>query len=168
MQRRSFLRNAACVGACASLFSPLRDAFAGESVAESAVVLKFERLSAHDVPVPASTLQMRVVPQQFGQSGDALRVRAWFVADGGATAFDLASFGRHGASQRLRFSMDARRLIGFELGRGRHFDDCAAVSACGVRADGDTALGPGAYRLSLIRDGQPFAAVDLDVSAAAA
>lgn len=168
MQRRSFLRNAACVGACASLFSPLRDAFAGESAAPGQVELKLEKLAAADGPAASSVLQVRAAPQQFANCEDALRVRAWFAADRGATAFDLASFGRRGASQRLRFSTDARRLIGFELGQGRHFDDCTTVSACRVNDTYGKTLTPGAYRLSLMRDGQPLAAVDLDVSAAAA
>lgn len=168
MQRRSFLRNAACVGACASLFSPLRDAFAGESAAPGQIVMKFEKLAATDGSAASPVLQVRAAPQQFAGSDDALRVRAWFAADRGATAFDLASFGRQGASQRLRFSTDVRRLIGFELGQGRHFDDCTTVSACRVDDAQATMLTPGAYRLSLMRDGQALAAVDLDVSAAAA
>jgi hypothetical protein len=168
MQRRSFLRNAACVGACASLFSPLRDAFAGESAAPGQIVMKVEKLAATDGSAASPVLQVRAAPQQFAGSDDALRVRAWFAADRGATAFDLASFGRQGASQRLRFSTDVRRLIGFELGQGRHFDDCTTVSACRVDDAQATTLTPGAYRLSLMRDGQPLAAVDLDVSAAAA
>ena len=128
MQRRSFLRNAACVGACASLFSPLRDAFAGESAAPGQIVMKFEKLAATDGSAASPVLQVRAAPQQFAGSDDALRVRAWFAADRGATAFDLASFGRHGASQRLRFSTDARRLIGFELGQGQ-IDDPLSVRA---------------------------------------
>lgn len=167
MQRRSFLRNAACVGACASLFSPVREAFAAEAAAEGAVSLRFERLAAHAAPTPASSLQLRVAPQQFGRCDEAMRVRAWFATDGATTAFDLASFGRQGASQRLRFATDARRLIGFELGHGRGFDDCAAVDACRATAADGAVLGPGQYRLSLLRNGQTFAEVDLDVSVAA-
>jgi hypothetical protein len=168
MQRRSFLRNAACVGACASLFSPLRDAFASDTAAPAKVELKFEKLASADGSAASPVVQVRAAPQQFAGSVDALRIRAWFATDRGATAFDLASFGRQGASQRLRFSTDVRRLIAFELGQGRHFDDCKTVSACRVNDTHGETLTPGAYRLSLMRDGQPLAAVDLDVSAAAA
>jgi hypothetical protein len=168
MQRRSFLRNAACVGACASLFSPVREAFAAGVAAEGAVSLRFERLAAQAAPADASSLQLRVTPQQFGACGQALRVRAWFAADEVTTAFDLASFGRQGASQRLRFTTDARRLLGFELGDGQGFDDCATMDACRATAADGAMLGPGKYRLSLLRDGQALAAVELDVSVAAA
>jgi len=168
MQRRSFLRNAACVGACASLFSPLRDAFAGESAAPGQIVMKFEKLAATDGSAASPVLQVRAAPQQFAGSDDALRVRAWFAADRGATAFDLASFGRQGASQRLRFSTDVRRLIGFELGNGQGFDDCTTIAACRASTFADATVGPGRYRLSLRRGGQALATVDLDLGTAAA
>lgn len=168
MLRRSFLRNAACVGACASLFAPVREALATETSAEGGVSLVFERLAVHTSPTSTSALQLRVAPQQFATCDQALRVRAWFATDTATTAFDLASFGRQGASQRLRFTTDARRLVGFELGHGQGFDDCASVDACRATAADGATLGPGKYRLSLMRDGRALAAVDLDVSVAAA
>lgn len=168
MQRRSFLRNAVCVGACASLFAPVREAWAAEPSAEGVVSLAFERLSAPTAPTSAAVLQLRVAPQQLATCDQALRVRAWFATDTATTAFDLASFGRQGASQRLRFTTDARRLVGFELGQGPGFDDCASVDACRATAADGAMLGPGKYRLSLLRDGQALAAVELDVSVAAA
>lgn len=168
MQRRSFLRNAVCVGACASLFAPAREALAIDAAPEDAVSLAFEQLSAQAVPDSANVLQLRVAPQQFGACDEALRVRAWFATDAATTAFDLASFGRQGASQRLRFAADVRRLIGFELGHGRGLDDCASVAACRATTIDGAAIGPGQYRLSLARNGVVFAAIDLDVSVAAA
>lgn len=168
MQRRSFLRNAACVGACASLFSPLRDVLAADVPVAGEVELKFDILASDPGSAATTSMQLRATPQAFAEMSEPLRVRAWFAGDDGLKAFDLASFGRQGASQRLRFQADPRRLVGFELGRGQHLDDCSPLSACRAVDGGGTAIGSGRYRLSLLRNGQAFAAVDLDVSVAAA
>lgn len=168
MQRRSFLRNAACVGACASLFAPIERVFAADVADTADVELMFERLASSEVAVMPEALQMRVAPQQLATIDEPLRVRAWFATDAGIRAFDLASFGRQGPSQRLRLAVDPRRLIGFELGNGRVFDDCTTLSACRASMLADAAVGPGRYRLSLRRGGQALATVDLDLGAAAA
>jgi hypothetical protein len=168
MQRRSFLRNAACVGACASLFVPIERVFAADVADTADVELTFERLASSDVNAAAEALQVRVAPRQLATMDEPLRVRAWFATDTGTRAFDLASFGRQGASQRLRFAADPHRLIGFELGNGQGFDDCTAIAACRASTFADATVGPGRYRLSLRRDGQALATVDLDLGTAAA
>lgn len=168
MQRRSFLRNAACVGACASLFAPIERVFAANVAEAGDIDLTFERLASPDLDAAADALQMRVEPRQLVAMDEPLRVRAWFATDTGTRAFDLASFGRQGASQRLRCTTDPRRLIGFELGNGQGFDDCITIAACRASTIADAAVGPGRYRLSLRRDGQALATVDLDLGTAAA
>lgn len=164
MQRRSFLRNAACAGTCASLFAPFEQVFAGAAAATRDIVLKLECL---EVAAPAlAPMQLRVAPQQFAALSEPLRVRAWFATDAGAQAFDLASFGRQGASQRLRFTADTRRLIGFELARGQRHDDCASTSSCRALDNAGVALGSGRYRLSLRRGMDVLAALDLRLGVA--
>lgn len=168
MQRRTFLRKAACVGVSASVFIPVCEALAMDAAPMGDVSMSFERLSAVAVSGSATFLQLRVAPRQLAVSDQAVRVRAWFATDAATTAFDLASFGRQGASQRLRFTVDARRLIGFELGHGQGFDDCKVLDACRATSADGAILGPGVYRVSLIRGGRTFAEVDFDVSAAVA
>ena len=169
MQRRSFLRNAACVGACASLFAPIERVFAADaSAATRAVELTLECVEVGPRADAAVPMQVRVAPRLLVDLDESVRVRAWFATDEGVRAFDLASFGRNGASQRLRFTSETRRLIGFELGHGQQFDDCSAITACRALDDTGAALGPGRYRLSLHRAGAAIATVDLDVSVASA
>ena len=168
MQRRSFLRNAVCVGACASLFAPIKDVLASEDGSTGKIGLKFEQLEIGDASSSAASLKVRVSPRQLAAADEPLRVRAWFATDSGVQAFDLASFGRGGASQGLRFHADTRRLLGFELVHGRALDDCLVAAGCTVQGAFSSGLGAGRYQLSVHRDGHDLAAVDLDVSSVAA
>ncbi|MBI2399241.1 MAG: hypothetical protein HYV17_15760 [Xanthomonadales bacterium] len=167
MQRRSFLRNAACVGACASLLAPVSRVFAAAPAPE--VSMRLDRVGDCSQPVATGAqLQLRVAPRVLQAQREPLRVRAWFATDAGAQAFDLASFGATGASQRLRLPVDPRRLIGFEAANGRVHDDCIATAACAASTGMGSALSAGRYCLTLCRDGVEIAAVDLDVGAVAA
>lgn len=168
MQRRSFLRNAACVGACASLFAPIEQVFAADAAASVDVDLRFDCLERGMRPDASASMQLRVSPQSFVDINEPLRVRAWFATEEGVHAFDLASFGRSGSSQRLRFVADTRRLVGFEVGDGQHFDDCSPLAGCRSFDPGGAAIGPGRYRLALHRNGERIAAVELEVSVATA
>ena len=162
MQRRSFLRNAACLGTCASLLSPLAEAIVADP-ADAPIEL---RLECVDRTMVVSTqdgpLQVRAVPVAWAADLPSLRVRAWFASDAGPRAFDLASFGPGGSSQRLRFGVDPAHFIGFEAATGRGLDDCSTHSACTPDLAG---LRPGRYRLWLSRAGRNVAAVDLQVDA---
>ena len=167
MQRRSFLRNAVCVGACASLFAPASRVFAAPSTEEFA--MRLDRVAESKEPVATGALlQLRVAPRVLLAQPEPLRVRAWFATDAGAQAFDLASFGANGASQRLRLPVDPRRLIGFEAASGRVHDDCVATAACAANAASGSLLSAGRYCLTLRRDGFDIAAIDIDVGAVAA
>ncbi len=167
MQRRSFLRNAACVGACASLLAPAARVLA--SAPAATVSMRLDRVAGCSQPVATGAgLQLRVAPRALVAQREPLRVRAWFATDAGAQAFDLASFGANGASQRLRLPVDPRRLIGFEAANGRVHDDCVATAACAASAGSGSVLSAGSYCLTLSRDGFDIAVIDIDVGAVAA
>ena len=162
MQRRSFLKNAACVGACAGLLSPVVEAI-GVGQDDARVDLRLERVDGpSEMRADAAILQVRAVPVSLTAPPEALRVRAWFAGDTGPQAFDFASFGPAGTSQRLRFTVDPRRFVGFEAASGKRLDDCQSHSACSPDVAG---LAPGRYRLWLSRSGRDIAAVDLQVDA---
>ena len=162
MQRRSFLKNAACVGACAGLLSPMVKAI-GVGQDDARIDLRLERVDGpSEAQTDATILQVRAVPVSLAAQPDALRVRAWFAGDAGPQVFDFASFGPAGASQRLRFTVDPRRFVGFEVASGKRLDDCQSHAACSPSAAG---LAPGLYRLWLSRSGRDIAAVDLQVDA---
>lgn len=163
MQRRSFLINAACVGACASMLAPLSEVVAAAS-GEAATRLRLQRLP--DAALPAlgagGLLQVRATPIALGALDDTLRVRLWVASDAGPRAFDFATFARSGSSQPLRFVVSPSDLIGFDVASGRHFDDCNAEAACDA---GPVGLAPGRYRLWLSSADADIAAVDLQVDA---
>lgn len=162
MQRRSFLKNAACVGACAGLLSPVVEAI-GVGQDEARIDLRLERVGGpSETRADAAVLRVRASPVSLAEAPGTLRVRAWFASDSGPQAFDFASFGRGGSSQRLRFTIDPSRFIGFETASGKGFDDCRSHAAC---SPGTAGLLPGRYRLWLSRSGRDIAAVDLQVDA---
>ena len=163
MQRRSFLKNAACVGACASLLAPLSEVVAAASD-EAVTRLRLQRLPDAGLPEldAVGLLQVRATPIALGALDETLRVRLWVASDAGPRAFDFATFARNGSSQPLRFLVSPRDLIGFDIAGGRHFDDCNTQAACDA---GLTGLAPGRYRLWLSRADADIAAVDLQVDA---
>jgi hypothetical protein len=168
MQRRSFLRNAACVGACASFLVPMSRAFANDARDQAtSITMRMTRVS-DAAPVADGDLRLQVMPKPIASDTPSLRVRAWFATDAGPKAFDLASFTSGQASQRLRFTADPQRLIGFEAASGSGFDDCDSLASCSVQGMTDLSLRPGRYQLALQRADQDIALIDLDVSAAAA
>lgn len=160
MQRRSFVKNMACIGACATLMAPLSRAIAS-APADADVGLRLELLESAGAAV-SGMLRVRATPVALTQPEQPLRVRAWVATDAGPRAFDFASFDRVRSSQRLRFMLAPGDLIGFEVASGRVLDDCSAQAACGA------SLAPGRYRLWLTRAGVDVAAVDLQVDARSA
>lgn len=168
MQRRSFLRNAACVGACATLMAPLSEAWAGDADAAAEVAMRLVRMGDARSAAGGSALQVRAAPVQFVAPPSTLRVRAWMATEAGPRAFDLATFASSGSSQRLQFALEPQRLLGFEAATGRGFDDCASVAACANHDAIGGGLQPGRYRLWLSSAGRDIAAVDLEVASAAA
>jgi hypothetical protein len=166
MKRRAFFANAA--GAAAGMFAPVRRALADDAALPRDHELTLDCLEARPCREDSVPLPWRVVPQARAAIAAPLRVRAWFITDTGIEAFDIASFGRVGASQRLRFVADPRRLAGFELGRGVRLDDCAAAAACLAPRPGDRWIGPGRYCLTLRQSARVVAVVDLDVGSAIA
>lgn len=165
MQRRSFLKNAACVGASATVLAPIaRAAAAGRN--EPATRLRLERLPNSAEPTRIDgLLRVQATPVVLGALDETLRVRLWVASDAGPRAHDFATFARNGISQRLRFVVSPNALIGFEAASGQHLDDCSAQAACNAGLAG---LGPGRYRLWLSRADVEVAAVDLQVEAHAA
>jgi hypothetical protein len=168
MQRRLFLRNAACVGACATLLVPLTRAFADNAgTPDETVSMRFTRVSDVNAMAAGGT-RVRVTPNALMSDATPLRVRAWFATDSGPQAFDIATFVRGNASQRLGFALDPQRLIGFQAATGKGLNDCETLATCSVHDIADLSLRPGQYRISLHRGGNAIATVDLEVSNAAA
>ena len=158
MQRRSFLKNAACIGACAGLasMSPPSLAAAGRAPALALNLLKVKNdqscVNAANALAYAGPVQVRASEHWMDAAMANVQLRAWFVSDSGSKAFDFASVNRHGASSNLRFSTLAERIASFDarstnapLTSGR-----VPVSAqCLTTSRNGGYLGPGKYWLVL-------------------
>lgn len=159
MQRRSFLKNAACVGACAGLFSLSPPTLAAGRPSAFALnllkVIKADQScinAAYAVP-HFGPVQVRASEHWKDASMSNVLLRAWFVSDSGSKAFDFASVGKYGASSNLRFSTLAERIASFDA-RTLNATDLrpGAVSAqCLTTSHGGGFLSPGNYWLVLHR-----------------
>lgn len=155
MQRRSFLKNAACIGACAGLMSAATRTFAADTSPQLA--LRLVKVTDAGLCVDAAScvahlgrVQVRVSGVEKHADLAHVQLRAWFAGDAGQAAFDLASVGANGASSNLRFATHAERLISFEARSTRNGAPAEVCSAqCLTTSVGGGQLAPGQYWLLL-------------------
>lgn len=148
MKRRSFLKNAACVGVCAGLLGRAGSVLAGEvDGARLHARLQVEELQ----PVAsAGLLRIEVDPASLVHADRALAVRAWFAGQDGPVAFTFASYRAGQLSSRLRFHADAGSLLGFDVVNDDTTLACAPSALCALPHA--TGLQAGRYRLTIERE----------------
>ena len=156
MQRRSFLKNAACIGACATLATVSPESYA--ATRPKALALTLLQVDAAGRCINAASgvpyqgaVQIRALKAWKDASIARVDMRAWFAADSGSAAFDFASLGRFGASSNLRFVTQAERLASFEV-RSSSVNDirgASSASQCITTSWGGGQLAPGSYWLAL-------------------
>lgn len=178
MQRRSFLKNAACIGACAGLATAAPRAFAAARAKPLALTLlkvdtKGNCVNAASCAPYQGDVQVRASAHWKDASLQRVDMRAWFAADSGSAAFDFASVGGNGASSNLRFATRAERLASFEVRSANSDTRGTSGAQCLTTSWGGGYLAPGNYWLVLHRGGslvnrpeqsEVVARVRLDVS----
>ena len=150
MKRRSFLKNAAFTGACASLMWVATRTFAAAVTSPQLALRLLKVTDAGDCVDAASCIahvgrvQVRVSGIEKHADLANVQVRAWFAGDEGQAAFDLASVGVNGASSNLRFATQAERLLSFEARtthEGKVAKACSAQRLTTSIAGGQLATG---------------------------
>lgn len=100
-------------------------------------------------PCHRGTVRITVNPELV-QAGVTAQAKLWFQTEAGPAAFELASFARTGASQRLRLLADSEKLLSLECMSG----DCTQATQLGTTAAGQGHLGLGQHWLVLHTRGE--------------
>ena len=158
MQRRSFLKNAACIGACATMLAPVeRLLAASRSNAYALTLLKLDEargcVNAASCTPFIGDVRIRTSGAWTAASMQQVVMRVWFASDSGSRAFDFASAGANGKSSEFRFLARAERLASLEAKSVSKSDTRGPSSAQYITTSRDGGyLAPGRFWLVLHSD----------------